>query len=170
MVVKMTAYKINVTRPQAMSTNETNRSSSVLEFQIVLAVGVLPTKFILIASIWRCERASTSILTWHRRNLDQEGGSSRARPFHCTSNWLTLAITPNVGDSGALFMVVGDCVRAFPCTTNKKTDPSLASMVHGHVCGIVHATPCTDHCTMACMSNVLYIYAGNNVHLISSNF
>ena len=28
-------------------------------------------------------------------------GSPRARPFHCTSVWLTLAITPNVGNSGA---------------------------------------------------------------------
>ena len=42
-----------------------------------------------------------SILTWHRRNLDHQGGSPRARPIHCTSVRLTLAITPNVGNSGA---------------------------------------------------------------------
>ena len=42
-----------------------------------------------------------SILTWHRGHRDHEGGSPRARPFHCTSIGLTLAITPNVGDSGA---------------------------------------------------------------------
>ena len=42
-----------------------------------------------------------SILTWHRGNRDHLGGSSRLRPFHCTSVWLTFAITPNVGDSGA---------------------------------------------------------------------
>ena len=54
------------------------------------------------------------ILTWHRGNLDQLGGSSRARPFHCTTVRLTFAITPNVGDSGASFLIVGDCVRAIP--------------------------------------------------------
>ena len=34
-------------------------------------------------------------------NRDQEGGSSRARPFHCTSVGLTSTITPNVGNSSA---------------------------------------------------------------------
>ena len=34
-------------------------------------------------------------------NHDQEGGSSRVRPFHCTSVWLTPTITPNVGNSNA---------------------------------------------------------------------
>ena len=52
------------------------------------------------------------ILTWLRGHHDQQGGSSRVRPFHCTYDWLTLAISPNVGNSGALFVVVGDCVRA----------------------------------------------------------
>ena len=28
--------------------------------------------------------------------------------------WLKLAISPNVGNSGAQFLVVGDCVRASP--------------------------------------------------------
>ena len=41
-----------------------------------------------------------SILTWHRGHRDHEGGSPRARRFHCTSIGLTLAIPPNVGDSG----------------------------------------------------------------------
>lgn len=45
--------------------------------------------------------AKKSILTWHRRYSDHEGSSPRARPYHCTSVWLTLAITSNVGDSGA---------------------------------------------------------------------
>ena len=53
-------------------------------------------------------------------NADQQGRSPRARPFHCTSVGLTPAITPNVGDSGAAFMVVGDCVRAIPFTHTKK--------------------------------------------------
>ena len=30
------------------------------------------------------------------------------------SVWLTFAITPNAGDSGAQFLLVGDCVRAIP--------------------------------------------------------
>ena len=34
-------------------------------------------------------------------NRDHEGGSSRARPFHCTSVGLTPTITPNVGNSNA---------------------------------------------------------------------
>ena len=55
-----------------------------------------------------------SILTWYRGYRDHEGGSPRARPFHCTTIGLTRAITPNVGDSSTLFLVVGDCVRAIP--------------------------------------------------------
>ena len=34
-------------------------------------------------------------------NRDHEGGSSRVRPFHCTSAGLTPTITPNVGNSSA---------------------------------------------------------------------
>ena len=34
-------------------------------------------------------------------NRDHQGGSSRVRPFHCTSVGLTPAITPNVGNSNA---------------------------------------------------------------------
>ena len=42
------------------------------------------------------------------------------RPFHCTTVGLTAAITPNVGDSGAQFMLVGDCVRAIPLYLKRK--------------------------------------------------
>ena len=55
------------------------------------------------------------ILTWYRGYRDQQGGSSRRRPFHCTSVGLTPAITPNVGNSGTQFISVGVCVRANPC-------------------------------------------------------
>ncbi len=58
--------------------------------------------------------ATKFILTWLRGNLDQEGGSSRVRPYHCTTAGLTLAINPNVINSGVIFLVVGDCVRAVP--------------------------------------------------------
>ena len=47
-------------------------------------------------------------------NRDQEGGSSRVRPGHCTWVGLTPTITPNVGNSNASFLLVGDCVRAIP--------------------------------------------------------
>ena len=47
------------------------------------------------------EKSPESILTWHRRYSDHGGSSPRARPFHCTSVRLTLAITSNAGDSGA---------------------------------------------------------------------
>ena len=61
-------------------------------------------------------------LGWHRTsylpgvevNHDQEGGSSKARLFHCTSVELTLTITPIVGNLNASFLLVGDCVRAIP--------------------------------------------------------
>ena len=36
------------------------------------------------------------------------------RPLHCTPLGLRPAISPNVGNSGAQFMVVGVCVRAAP--------------------------------------------------------
>ena len=42
------------------------------------------------------------------------GGTSTVRPFHCTTVGLKRAIIPNVDDSGAQFMLVGDCVRAIP--------------------------------------------------------
>ena len=35
---------------------------------------------------------------------------------------LKLAISPNVGDSGAQFLVGGDCVRASPVFILKKSD------------------------------------------------
>ena len=55
-----------------------------------------------------------SILTWHRPYNDPQGCGPGARPFHCTSVWLTTAIIPNADDSGAQFISVGDCVRALP--------------------------------------------------------
>ena len=56
----------------------------------------------------------SSILTWHRGYHDPLGGSPSVRPFHCTEVGLTAAIIPNVDDSGAQFLLVGDCVRAIP--------------------------------------------------------
>ncbi|KAK9679298.1 Ligand-gated ion channel [Popillia japonica] len=41
--------------------------------------------------------ALESILTWRRGYRDQQGGSPRTRPFHCTTVGLTSAITPNAG-------------------------------------------------------------------------
>ena len=46
--------------------------------------------------------------------LQLSGGSPIVRPFHCTLVGLTNAIAPNVGDSGAQILLVGDCVRAIP--------------------------------------------------------
>ena len=39
-------------------------------------------------------------------NLDHKGGSSRERPFHCTSIGLTPTITPNVRRSTLITKVV----------------------------------------------------------------
>jgi len=70
--------------------------------------------FCFMKSIRISEKAFEIILTWLRGNHDHQGGSSRARPFHCTKDGLTLAINPNVINSGVQFLVVGDCVRAVP--------------------------------------------------------
>ena len=51
-------------------------------------------------------------------NHDHEGGSSRARLLHCTQEWLTPAISPNVGNSTSSFLLVGICVRANPFNLN----------------------------------------------------
>ena len=63
----------------------------------------------LLKSPWYTLRGDSakSILTWHRRYPDHEGGSPRARPYHCTTVWLTLAIISNVDDSDAQFVIVG---------------------------------------------------------------
>lgn len=60
-----------------------------------------PTATSLVDHTYGPVGAPSSILTWHRGYRDHEGGSPRARPFHCTTVGLTLAITPNVGNSGA---------------------------------------------------------------------
>ena len=52
-------------------------------------------------------------IPWSRRWFPQ--GEAR----HCTPAMLTLAITPNVGNSSAQFLVAGDCVRAFPFTFSR---------------------------------------------------
>ena len=62
---------------------------------------------------------SNSYLPGRGVNRDHEGGSPRARPFHCTPVGLTPAISPNVGNSTALFVLVGICVRANPCKTSQ---------------------------------------------------
>ena len=66
-----------------------------------------------------------SILTWTRGlNHDHEGGSSRARLLHCTKEWLTPAISPNVGNSTSSFLLVGICVRANPFHLNFPFKPT----------------------------------------------
>ena len=61
------------------------------------------------------KKLGLGILTWTRGlNHDHEGGSSRARLLHCTKEWLTPAISPNVGNSASSFLLVGICVRANP--------------------------------------------------------
>ena len=65
---------------------------------------------------------SNSYLPGWEVNRDHEGGSSRARPFHCTPVGLTPAISPNVGDSTVQFVLVEICVRAKPC---KKGDLNI---------------------------------------------
>ena len=51
-------------------------------------------------------------------NHDQEGGSSRVRPGHCTKAWLTSTITPNVGNSSAKFLLYGGLRPRLPPLTS----------------------------------------------------
>ena len=87
----------------------------------VESIQALVLKLIKTPSLFRTFFESGNFLNWFPAylpgtgvNSDPEGCSPRARPFHCTPVGLTLAIAPNVGDSGAQFLVVGDCVRALP--------------------------------------------------------
>ena len=59
-------------------------------------------------------QAGRLILTWQGQYHDQVGGSPKARLNHCTQAVLTFANSPNVGISTAQFLILGDCVRAFP--------------------------------------------------------
>ena len=47
-------------------------------------------------------------------NHDHEGGSPKARPFHCTSVGLYLCDFPKCGKLGCIIYVSGNCVRAIP--------------------------------------------------------
>ena len=77
--------------------------------------GISKSRLSVSDSHWRSSiEVDTFILTWHRRNNDLIGCSSGVRPRHCTESGLTFAITPNASNSGAQFLVVGDCVRAVP--------------------------------------------------------
>ena len=70
------------------------------------------------------------ILTWTRGlNHDHEGGSSRARLLHCTEEWLTPAISPNVGNSTSSFLLVGICVRANPFHLNISFKPTTEPLI-----------------------------------------
>ena len=40
--------------------------------------------------------------------------------MHCTPDVLTPMISPNVGDSAAYFVVVGDCMGTLPCKEKKE--------------------------------------------------
>ena len=85
-------------------------------------------------------RKTKSLIFWRRfekacgLNHDHENGSSRARSLHCTTEWLTLAMSPNVGNSTSSFLLVGICVRAKPFNltvqdwdlTDRKALPNLS--------------------------------------------
>ena len=82
---------------------------------------------------------SWSILTWTRGfNHDHEGGSSRARLLHCTWEWLTPAISPNVGNLTSSFLLVGICVRANPFQYTLYIHPSGRNWRVGVRCVFLH--------------------------------
>ena len=77
---------------------------------------ITPVSLVVQKGISLAQRGTVIILTWLRGYRDHEGGTSRVRPGHCTTTWLTLAIIPNVDNSGVKFLIVGNCVRAIPWT------------------------------------------------------
>ena len=58
----------------------------------------METSSVFKRSRWNGEN---SYLPGTETNRDPDGGFSRVRPLHCTSVGLTLAIIPNVDNSGA---------------------------------------------------------------------
>ena len=113
--------------------------------------------------IWKFEPWS-SILTWHRRYRDPLGGSPRARPFHCTSDGLTLAIAPNVGDSGAQFLLVGDCVRAIPWFwTIFALSCLLFHFMLSHNLHVISQSPC--HITISMSYHNLHVISQSAWHI-----
>lgn len=83
------------------------------------------------------------------------------RPLHCTTLRLTAAIAPNVGDSGAQFLLVGDCVRAVPRSIThplKRTRGNHCTQQQQHT---IHAcTSCRkkfrQHFPIACGPMTIY--------------
>ena len=71
--------------------------------------------------------ADNFILTLRRGRRDQEGGSLRMRPLHCTPLGLKPAISPNVGNSGVQFLIVGVCVRAAPAPIIMEKEKNCSS-------------------------------------------
>ena len=94
--------------------------SHPMDFISRLFKSVTPPQVELASDTGDLDGPVSSILTWHRLYSDPQGCGPGARPFHCTSAWLTPAIFPNVEDSGAQFISVGDCVRALPWYFNSK--------------------------------------------------
>lgn len=103
-----------------------------------MQVNINDVKFWLPAAFFEfhCEqgvlyRVCQSYLPGVEVNRDHVGGSSRSRPFHCTSAGLTPTITPNVGNSNASFLLVGDCVRAIPWVKRSDVTFDLKWILHG---------------------------------------
>ena len=90
--------------------------------------------------VQRCiEKCCQAYLPGRGVNRDQLGGSPRARPFHCTTVGLTLAIAPNVGDSTVQFMCVGS---AFALTLYKQSKIRISLSYHLSLSPIVTSATC----------------------------
>ena len=85
------------------------------------------------------------ILTWQGRYHDHEGGFPRARLIHCTLDVLTPAISPNVGNSTAYFVVVGDCVLTLPCGGKREREISVRIYGYKHSTSVLSLPLCPTY-------------------------
>ena len=91
-------------------------------------------------------------------NHDQEGGSSRVRPGHCTKAWLTSTITPNVGNSSAKFLLYGGLrPRLPPLTSLAETFlPQVRCRLYFHIRFLIRIS--TNAHSNFIFKSLIYVY------------
>ena len=91
-------------------------------------------------------------------NHDQEGGSSRVRPGHCTKAWLTSTITPNVGNSSAKFLLYGGLRSRLPPLTSLAETflPQVRCRLYFHIRFLIRIS--TNAHSNFIFKSLIYVY------------